>query len=129
VAAALTDADDRPLVSGLVVIGSALVVGHVAIVDSSPVARLLSLKPLVWTGKRSYGIYLFHFPLIVGATATVGWLASANGPERTSVFAFLALLLAAVSYRFVETPVQQWSRNERSVTQLSPSPMPVPEAN
>ena len=30
-----------------------------------PLARVLSLRPLVWIGTVSYGAYLWHFPVFV----------------------------------------------------------------
>ena len=33
-------------------------------------ARLLSLTPLVWVGQRSYGIYLWHLPVVAVIAAT-----------------------------------------------------------
>src|SRR5699024_8239022 len=33
--------------------------------------RLMSLAPLTWIGERSYGIYLWHWPVIVIAGALV----------------------------------------------------------
>lgn len=70
----------------------------------SPMARLLSLRPLVWLGQRSYGIYLWHYPLLLlmnprNFTGEVPW------------FAFLIqgaviVAVAAFSYRFVEDPIR-----------------------
>ena len=63
--------------------------------------RLLSLKPVVWVGKLSYGIYLWHMPLYMtlplGASPTV----------RTAEIAVLTLLAAALSYYLVERPVSR----------------------
>jgi peptidoglycan/LPS O-acetylase OafA/YrhL len=108
-AATLADRDARPAVWGLVVVASAVVVGHIALVDKSPVTRVLAIKPFVWVGARSYGIYLYHYPIIVGALATFQSLAVAADALRAVLFTCVTLLVAAFSYRFIEMPVQRSS--------------------
>ncbi|MFD4959627.1 acyltransferase family protein [Microbacterium sp. NPDC058389] len=71
--------------------------------------RAIDVAPLRWVGDRSYGIYLWHWPLLVLAMAVL------RGATTTSVvpvpigLGVLALTLAAstASYRFVETPVRR----------------------
>lgn len=63
----------------------------------------LSWRPLVWLGDRSYGWYLFHWPLIVLIGSIV----------TSPVAALIGLLLAHWSLRFVEDPIrrrQRWPR-------------------
>lgn len=68
-----------------------------------PVQRWLSLSPVVWIGRVSYGVYLFHWPVFVVLRAH-GW--------RLDQFAGLALALAATfaiaaaSFYAVELPVR-----------------------
>ena len=67
---------------------------------------LLEHPVLLWIGRRSYGIYLWHYPLIWWFTAHTGQLA------RRGVRPGLALLIsivlsfvaAALSFRFIEQP-------------------------
>lgn len=64
--------------------------------------KLFSLKPLVWLGKRSYSIYLWHFPLLtlmnpVADISQKPWWA-------TMIQLLVVLAVAEASYRFVETP-------------------------
>jgi len=59
------------------------------------IASLLSAKPLRWLGERSYGIYLWHWPVIV--------LLHQNVVVETA----LAVGLAAVSWKFIEQPILQ----------------------
>jgi len=68
---------------------------------STPVTRLLSLKPLVWVGLISYSLYLWHWPIIV---FTRYFLVR----DLTGVEVFVAFIMmsgiAWVSYRYVERP-------------------------
>jgi peptidoglycan/LPS O-acetylase OafA/YrhL len=68
------------------------------------VSYLLSLKPMVWLGERSYGIYLWHWPVIVmtknpnSAYGESFWLAILQ--------ALITVALAAASYAAVEKPIR-----------------------
>jgi peptidoglycan/LPS O-acetylase OafA/YrhL len=69
----------------------------------SRVASALDLAPLRWLGERSYGVYLWHWPVFVLFPAGSGpgvWLAIAGKLVVT-------LMLAAASYRFVERPIRR----------------------
>ena len=67
-------------------------------------ARIAALKPFVWIGQRSYGMYLWHFPIIVllqprNATALPWWV--------YLVEIALTIGIAHLSYQFVETPIRR----------------------
>lgn len=72
-----------------------------------PASRLgawLGCLPMRWLGQRSYGIYLWHYPVIVltsSQTDTVSW-----HPLRTALQLGASILLAALSYRYVENPIR-----------------------
>ncbi|MWV26543.1 acyltransferase family protein [Erythrobacter sp. GH3-10] len=76
--------------------------------DSGPVARVLSVRPLVWLGDVSYATYLVHFPLLI-----IFKLVAVDEDLQISpaVFAAYALVLLALSgglYRWLEKPAQSW---------------------
>lgn len=78
-------------------------------------ARAFSLPPLVWLGKLSYSIYLWHYPLLLlmnplNFTGTTPWWAYV-------VQAAVILAVAAFSYYFVETPIRRGSIG-RAVAQV-----------
>ncbi len=96
---------------GALLLASALtaVIILVAIAPGSWFGRALDIAPLRWIGERSYGIYLWHWPLVVLlAAALAGATADAGVPLPVGLAA-LALTLAAaeLSYRFVEQPVRR----------------------
>ena len=65
---------------------------------------LLSYVPLVWIGLISYSLYLWHWPLFVFAN-----LASSAPPSNIAMagLTFVAIILAWLSYEFVETPFRK----------------------
>ena len=66
--------------------------------------RLLAMKPLRWLGNRSYGIYLWHWPILVG----IGVAGHSQKPAARIVLGVVAsLLVAEASYRFVEMPIRR----------------------
>ncbi|HXS64560.1 MAG TPA: acyltransferase family protein [Streptosporangiaceae bacterium] len=69
----------------------------------SLLGRGLAWAPLRWIGVRSYGIYLWHYPVIVLSSP-------ANGTEdlpRAAIQIAASITLAALSWRFVEEPVRR----------------------
>ena len=81
--------------------GTALAVGAAAS-PASRIGRALGWGPLRWIGVRSYGIYLWHFPIIVLTTPPRGTDSLARGAVQFAA----AIGAAALSWRFVEEPVR-----------------------
>jgi peptidoglycan/LPS O-acetylase OafA/YrhL len=92
-----------PLLCG----GLALVL-HTVIRSESPLSRWLAVRPLVFLGEISYGIYLFHVlvQLLCVDLFSLSWVASYTW--RTFLWGLISLfptvLVAAVCYRLVEEP-------------------------
>jgi peptidoglycan/LPS O-acetylase OafA/YrhL len=67
-------------------------------------SKLLSLRPLRWMGKVSYGLYLWHWPVYwVMNPFRMGF----SGWRLTIVRLLVSGLLATASYRLVETPIRK----------------------
>jgi peptidoglycan/LPS O-acetylase OafA/YrhL len=63
--------------------------------------RMMSYGPLVEIGKRSYGLYLWSWPIFVIVEAT-------HGDVGRFVLAMaVTVVVAELSYRYIETPVRQ----------------------
>lgn len=69
--------------------------------------RILDVRPLRWVGERSYGIYLWHWPLlvIVSSVTTAAGLGTSWVAQAVTVV--LTVAFAAASYRYVELPVRR----------------------
>jgi peptidoglycan/LPS O-acetylase OafA/YrhL len=65
---------------------------------------LLEWAPLRWAGVRSYGLYLWHWPVFVLTRPQLDL--PFDGPPLLALRLGATVLLAALSYRFVETPVR-----------------------
>ncbi len=74
----------------------------------SPWRRLMSLRPLAWLGQRSYGIYLWHWPVLVLAGAIVPYaVGTARGTAVLLTALLITLVLAELSWRLLEVPVRR----------------------
>ncbi len=72
-------------------------------------ARALGREPLVGIGRISYGLYLWHFPIVYGC----GALAVDGTPPdfpRAALAIGLTFLVAVASYRWVERPMLRLKR-------------------
>jgi peptidoglycan/LPS O-acetylase OafA/YrhL len=85
-----------PLVSVLSLV-AVLVVVHPA---AAGMRGVCSWAPLVAVGRRSYGLYLWHWPVFVLASATHGSVA------RFVVAGLITVAIAEACYRLVEQPVR-----------------------
>jgi peptidoglycan/LPS O-acetylase OafA/YrhL len=75
--------------------------------SGSVLGRVLDMRPLRAIGVRSYGLYLWHWPVFVLVTAALA--VPSDSPSWTVVLVALAISALAtwLSYRFVETPVRK----------------------
>ena len=69
-----------------------------------PIARVLSLRPLVWMGTVSYGAYLWHYPVVIELDSARTGL---GGLGLLAVRVAATFALAAVSYYLIERPVME----------------------
>jgi peptidoglycan/LPS O-acetylase OafA/YrhL len=85
----------------------------------TPLRTLFEKKPLVWTGKVSYGLYLWHFPMITLSECAFG--AICPMAELTGVI--LGFLAATASYYAVERPILTFKKRFEIVkpAQLDPA--------
>jgi hypothetical protein len=88
----------------LLSVATVLVVAAVAH-PASQLGRALGWKPLRWLGVRSYGIYLWHWPIIVLTAPTVQ--RSVNLPLGKVLQVGATIAVAALSWRFVEEPIRR----------------------
>jgi len=98
------------LLVGLCTVGTIAAATH----RRSWIGRLLGIRPLQWVGTRSYGLYLFHWPIyqIIREPGTQLSLA------EFGIAMLITVPVTELSYRLVELPVRQgrfgeWLRGER----------------
>lgn len=80
----------------------AMAVVVVAVASGRP--TWLDAAPMRWVGARSYGIYLWHWPVIL---LLRGDRAPVHGPGLDVVRVLLAVALAEASHRWIEGPIRQ----------------------
>jgi peptidoglycan/LPS O-acetylase OafA/YrhL len=91
--------------STVVALSAALLIAHVVQHPTSGVGRALCARPLVWVGQRSYGIYLWHVPLIALVAA-----APMPGPTQLVTKLVLVFAIPAISYKYLEAPCLNFKR-------------------
>jgi peptidoglycan/LPS O-acetylase OafA/YrhL len=83
---------------------TAAVLVSVVAAPAGPVSRLLSLRPLRYLGRISYGMYLWHYPLFI-------WIDGAHtgltGYWLFAVEAAATVVMATLSFYLVERPIRR----------------------
>jgi peptidoglycan/LPS O-acetylase OafA/YrhL len=112
----ITTSSDAWLFRGgfvLIALAASAVIAHVRSEPNRAMGRFLAWRPLVQLGKRSYGFYLYHHPIVAAIRPT---------GRTTSDYVTVALLrivatfaLTWVSYWLIETPFLARNRISGSV--------------
>lgn len=86
---------------------------------STVVGRLLGVAPLRWIGQRSYGIYLWHMPVVAFVPMTM----LARHPYVRGGFQLAMIIcLAATSWAVLEDPIR---RNQTSLPKATALAVPI----
>lgn len=79
-----------------------VIVGILA--GTAPLTTVLSLRPIVFVGRISYGLYLYHFPIFLwldeARTGLAGW-------QLLALRFGVTFSAAIVSYRWMEQPIMR----------------------
>ena len=117
-------AGDARLFRGGLFVSSVLTVVMIAAI-SHPAARankVLGNRVLVWIGIRSYGLYLYHWPIY----QAIRKLAGNKLTVQEFVFAMvLTVIVTELSFRFVETPIRT-GQAMKILRRVRWSPNPAP---
>jgi peptidoglycan/LPS O-acetylase OafA/YrhL len=90
----------------LFALATALLLVHVVLSPSSYLRRFLECDPLVWVGRISYGLYLWHYP-VFKATSFL----NANWPIKLCVAVALTVMVTSLSHYLIEQPLLSLKHN------------------
>lgn len=110
--------ESYPLPAGLLPVGGAAALIVAGTGGTSSVTRAFGSAPLRWVGDRSYSLYLWHFPILV-------FMLVAQPSGHWDVVAeslVLTVIVASLSYRFVERPVSALLRRPGPAVAADPAP-------
>ena len=93
--------DPFMFMAGYSVVSVSSAVFILAVLSSSSrwLSTALTFRPLVWTGRISYGLYLWHYP-VFGYVHTLGL----PGPAALAVMYVAVFVVAGLSYYCIERP-------------------------
>lgn len=88
-----------------IAVAAAVVIRHLFMWPTGRASSVLALRPFVWVGVRSYGLYLWHYP-VYGLIVYLGLSRS-----KLVVGQLVAsVVVAAMSFALVERPARLWVR-------------------
>jgi peptidoglycan/LPS O-acetylase OafA/YrhL len=87
----------------LTVAASGTVLVSLLVAPFRPLEAVLSSRAAVWVGRRSYGVYLWHWP-IFRAFSTIAYHSKVQEAGLIAAEFALTLVVVAASWRFVEKP-------------------------
>ncbi|WP_394770970.1 acyltransferase family protein [Lacisediminihabitans sp.] len=91
---------------GVALLTAVAILGSIG--TGSLLGRVLDSAPLRWIGERSYGLYLWHWPVFVLVVAALpGWQRTGgDGWAMGAVALVITVAASAASYRLVERPIR-----------------------
>lgn len=111
VAALIPETSDAATFPGtlLLATGGAALAVFAGVWPGSWFGRAVDARPLKWIGDRSYGLYLWHWPVLVLVLVGVQGFGPEGGvpPWAGALALLISVAAAAASYRFVEMPFRR----------------------
>jgi peptidoglycan/LPS O-acetylase OafA/YrhL len=99
--------------SAIPTVGAALLIGAGPF---TPVSQLLlGNRPMIFAGRLSYSLYLWHWPLFSFARIILG---HAPAPVMATGLVLVAMIAAYATYRLVEVPIRYSAFGHRTVASL-----------
>lgn len=86
---------------GLLLIDLLAAIVIAVVVRGARLDGMLGALPLRWIGLRSYAIYLWHWPVLLALGGPVGM----RRPVVAAIYVAVVIVLADLTYRFVEIPL------------------------
>jgi len=93
----------------LIALAGAIVIGRVVTEPHSNITRVLAWRPLATIGLISYGLYIWHLPILLGVEGHIQ-----SKAVLTIVVLALSFTAAGVSWRLVEAPALRLKRRFES---------------
>ena len=78
------------------------------------IRRLLSIAPIVYLGRISYSLYLYHWPIV-----SLAPLALPEEWRSTGLYILAMLLLSSLSYHLIESPMRRQGWGDRRWLEIS----------
>jgi peptidoglycan/LPS O-acetylase OafA/YrhL len=72
---------------------------------ASRLGKIMACQPLTWIGKRSYSLYIWHYPVIVLSSSTVN--TGGLGFTQILLQVTMSVILSVFSYKYVEEPIRR----------------------
>ncbi len=82
--------------------------------DRSPAARVLMLPPVIYVGRISYSLYLWHWPIIA-----LGPIVLASTWRSSAVYVVATAVAAILSFHWVEKPLRYKTWTTRSARDIA----------
>lgn len=96
-----------------------------------PLLAPLRMAPLVYLGTISYGLYIYHYPIVMSSQAICRYLGVRPGPVLWGTEALLTLAAAVASWHLIEKPILRLKdrvpyRSVRAWSRAKPVAVPNP---